>query len=212
MAAEPEAGPAPFRPAKPVVIGLLGGVAAGKSTVAASFAAHGLRTIDADAIGRELSRDPEVLREVAASLGPAAVRDGQLDRQALGARVFRDPAARGRLEAILHPRIRARILGDLAAARERGDSVLLDVPLLLENGLIDQCDHVVFLHASQATREARAAARGWTPEELARREAAQAPLATKRARAAFVVDNDGDLATMERDVAALLAQLRRTTP
>lgn len=215
MPADPVAAPPPpppFRPRKPVVIGILGGIAAGKSAAAAAFAAHGLVRIDADAIGRELSRDPGVLAAVAASLGPAAVRDGEIDRRTVADLVFRDPSARARLEAILHPRIRARILADLAAAVAAGHSVLLDVPLLLENGLIEHCDHVAFLHASTATREARARSRGWHAGELARREATQAPLATKRARAGFVIDNDGDLAIMQRDVAAMLDRLRSTTP
>lgn len=201
-----------FRPANPVVIGLLGGIASGKSAVAQRFAEHGLCAIDADGIGQAVSRDPAVLAEVAAALGPGTVRDGALDRPVLAALVFRDAAARQRLEAILHPRIRAQVLADLAAAKLRGESVLLDVPLLLENGLIEQCDHVVFVRAELTTRLARAAARGWSPEELARREAVQAPLAQKRARARFVVDNDGDLATMRGDVAAVLAALRQPSP
>ncbi len=194
----------PFRPAVPVVLGLLGGVAAGKSTVAATFAAYGLCRIDADEVARTVSSEAPVLQSIAAAFGPAVVRGGALDRPAMAAVVFRDPAARARLEAILHPPIRARILAGLAAAKARGDSVLLDVPLLLENGLIAECDHVVFVHAADATRRARAAARGWSPDELARREAAQAPLAEKRRRAAFTVDNDADLATMRAAVAAVL--------
>lgn len=200
--------PAPFRPVPPLVLGLLGGIAAGKSTVAAAFAAHGLVHLDADAVARDASRAPDVLARIAAGFGPQFVRDGALDRAAMGALVFRDAAARRRLEAILHPVVRARLLADLAAAKARGESVLLDVPLLLENGLIDQCDHVVFVHASDATRAARAAARGWSAGELAAREAAQAPLDEKRARAGFTVDNDGDLATMRAQVAAVLDALR----
>lgn len=203
---------APFRPARPLVVGVLGGIAAGKSTVAQAFAAHGLVHLDADAVARAVSAEPDVLAEVVRRLGPTAVRAGQLDRQALGERVFRDPAARQELEAILHPRIRARLLADLATAKARGDSVLLDVPLLLENGLIAECDHVVFLDAAPATREARAAARGWPPGELERREAAQAPLAEKRARARFVLDTNGDLAALRGGVAAILDQLRTTAP
>jgi dephospho-CoA kinase len=207
MPGDPRAAPPParlFRPAAPVVLGLVGGVAAGKSTVAAAFGAHGLCRIDADEVARAVSSEAPVLQAIAEAFGAGVVRGGALDRAALAAVVFRDPAARARLEAILHPPIRARILAALAAAKARGDSVLLDVPLLLENGLIAECDHVVFVHAADATRCARAAARGWSPEELARREAAQAPLAEKRRHAAFTVDNDADLATMRTAVAAVL--------
>jgi dephospho-CoA kinase len=211
-AADSAAAPAPFRPAPPVVLGVLGGIAAGKSAVAARFAAHGLCHVDADQIARAVSAEPEVLAAVASAFGPTAVRDGQLDRQALGARVFRDETARRTLEGILHPRIRAQVLAAVAAAVGRGDSVLLDVPLLLENGLIDACDATIFLDASLATRRARAAARGWPDGELERREAAQAPLAHKRARARFVVDTDGDLPAMHGSVAAVLDQLRQERP
>ena len=204
--------PAPFRPARPVVLGVVGGIAAGKSAVAQAFAAHGLAHLDADAVARLVSAEPAVVAEVARALGPTAVRAGQLDRQALGDRVFRDPAARQALEAILHPRIRARLLADLDAATARGESALLDVPLLLENGLIEQCDHVVFLDVPLAVRQARAAARGWPPGELERREAAQAPLASKRARARFVLDTSGDLAALRAGVAAILDQLRQAAP
>lgn len=210
MPAIPDAGgaePAPFRPRTPVVIGLLGGIAAGKSAVARLFAAHGLQVVDADGEARQVAAEPAVLDEVARQLGPGLVVDGKLDRAAAGALVFRDPAARSRLEAIFHPRIRARVLQALDAARAAGRSVLLDAPLLLEGGLIAWCDHVVFVDAAAPVRAARAAARGWAAGELARREAAQAPLADKRARAGFVVQNDGDLAASAAQVAALLGQL-----
>ncbi len=204
--------PAPFRPAPPVVIGIVGGIAAGKSAVAAAFATHGLQHVDADAHAREAAGQPEVLAELQAAFGPGVVGPTGLDRAAMAARVFADPAARAQLEAILHPRIRARILAAIDAARSAGQSVLLDAPLLLEGGLVAFCDRVVFVHAAEATRSRRAARRGWAPEELARREAAQAPLAQKRARADFVVDNDGELATMQQQVAAILDRLRPGSP
>lgn len=200
-------GPAPFRPATPVVIGIVGGIAAGKSAVAERFALHGLWPVDADRIARATSDLPEVLAEVAVAFGPAAVAGGRLDRAALATRVFADPAARARLEAILHPRIRATIRQELDAARAAGHSVLLDVPLLFENGLFALCDHVVFVDAPEPVRQARATTRGWADGELARREQAQLPLAEKRARAGFVVDNGGDRAAMAAQVAAILQQL-----
>ncbi len=201
---------APFRPRRPVVIGLLGGVASGKSTVARAFAAHGLRHIDADAEARRVTADPAVLAEVAGAFGRGVLSpDGTIDRQAMAALVFGDAAARARLEAITHPRIRQAILAALAAARTAGESVLLDVPLLLENGLIEACDVVVFVHASEATRQARAAARGWQPGELARREAAQESLASKRARATYQIDNDGPLEMTGTQVREILRHLER---
>ena len=210
MTADPEGPPAaavPFRPRSPVVIGIVGGIAAGKSAVAERFAAHGLCHVDADRHARAVSQRKDVLAEVAAAFGPAVVQGGSLDRAAMAALVFRDPSARTRLEAILHPRIRQDILAELAAAKAAGQSALLDVPLLYENGLFEHCDHVVFVDAPDAVRQARAKSRGWADGELARREQAQLPLADKRARADFVIDNGGDRATMAAQVASLLRQL-----
>lgn len=204
----PVEGPAAFRPPNPVVIGLLGGIAAGKSAVAGLFAAHGLVTVDADRLARAASEDPAALQEIGAAFGPGLVAGGRLDRAAMADLVFADPANKRRLEAILHPRIRARILAELDAARAAGRSVLLDAPLLLEGGLIDFCDRVVFVAADEATRKRRAAARGWDDRELARREAAQASLAEKMARADRTIHNDGDLPETARQVAAFLAELQ----
>ncbi len=205
--------PAPaFRPRTPVVIGILGGIAAGKSAVAGIFASHGLRHLDADQEARAVATEPTVQRALTAAFGPQVLADGDLDRRALAALVFRDATARTKLEAILHPRIRARILAQLAECRQRGDSVLLDAPLLLEGGLIAWCDHVVFVDASPAVRAARASARGWSPGELAQREAAQAPLAEKRARAGYCIHNDGDLDETARQVAALLHEWAARSP
>jgi dephospho-CoA kinase len=197
----------PFRPATPVVIGLVGGIAAGKSTVAGLFADRGLRHVDADAHARAATAEAGVLRELAAAFGPGVVAGGNLDRAALAAVVFADPGARQRLEAILHPRIRAGILAALAAARAAGESVLLDAPLLLETGLVGFCDAVVFVDCPDAERRRRAAARGWPAGEFERREQAQVPLADKRARATHRVDNGGDLAATNREVSAVLAEL-----
>ncbi len=197
----------PFQPRNPVVIGILGGVAAGKSTVAALFAARGLRHVDADALARAVARDPAVRAAVAAAFGPGAVTSDGFDRAALAATVFADPTARQRLESILHPPIRARIVAALQAARAAGASVLLDAPLLLETGLAELCDEVVFVDADTAVRRARAAARGWPVGELERREAAQADLTAKRARATRYIDNSRDLDATSRQVDALLAAL-----
>ena len=207
----PAGGATLFRPATPLVIGLLGGIAAGKSTVARLFAERGLQHVDADAHARAVAEEPGIVREIARRW-PSVVAAGTagrqtVDRSALARIVFADPRQKGELEALLHPTIRARLLADVEAARARGTSVLLDVPLLLENGMIDLCDHVVFVHAADAVRARRAAERGWSSDELARREAAQAALADKAARASHRIDNDGDLDETRRQVEALLASL-----
>jgi len=199
--------PRPFRPAKPVVIGLTGGVAAGKSTVAGLFGAHDLVVIDADAHARAVATDPTVLAAVGAEFGAETVAGGKFDRAALARIVFADPAARQRLEAILHPPIRARILAELDAARAGGSSVVLDAPLLLETGLVEFCDHTVHVEAAAAVRRQRAAARGWDEGEFERREAAQTPLAVKKARAMHTIHSDGELEDTARDVAHALDRL-----
>ena len=198
-----------FRPAKPVVIGILGGVAAGKSTVAGMFAAHGLCHVDADAHSRRATEEPAVLAQLA-GLWPQVVADGKLDRAALARIVFADTVARKELEVLLHPVIRRNLLAEIAAAKAQGASVLLDAPLLLEGGLIDVCDHVVFVEADAATRARRAAARGWAADELARREAAQASLQEKLRRAHHRIDNGGDQEATRAQVAALLQRLSPT--
>lgn len=194
-----------FRPVPPAVIGILGGIASGKSAVAAAFAAHGLVHLDADRIAREVTARPDVVQAIAQALGAEVVAaDGSLDRAKVAARVFQDSEARRELEALTHPPVRRAILDALAAAEANGDSVLLDVPLLLERGLIEECDAVAFVHASEATRRARAASRGWAPDELDRRERAQASLDEKRARADVTIDNDGPLEATRQQVAEFL--------
>lgn len=197
-----------FRPAKPLVIGLCGGIAAGKSAVAAAFSARGLCHVDADRLAREVAARPDILAAMVHQFGAQILTAaGTLDRKSLAQLVFGDPLARRQLEAITHPPVRAAIRKELEAATGAGTSVLLDIPLLLESGWVPACDHVVFVHASDAVRAARAATRGWDERELARREAAQASLAEKRACARFVIDNNGTREAMAQQVDAILRQL-----
>lgn len=190
-----------------VVIGLVGGVAAGKSTVAAMFGEAGLLVLDADQKAHAVVRIPTVRQQLVARFPEVFGPDGELQRQKLADLVFRDEAARRDLEAITHPAIRAELEAELAAALAAGRSVVLDVPLLLERGLIDRCDHVVFVAAGEATRLERARARGWDAEELRAREASQATLAQKQGRSSFTVTNDGDLSRTRRQVEGILRSL-----
>ncbi len=206
--------PDPFRPDPPLVIGLRGGVASGKSAVAGLFAARGLLVVDADRLAREAVERPEVRDALAARFGKGVLAaGGGIRREELARLVFGDPQARKDLEAITHPVIREAILAQTAAAKASGQSVVWDVPLLLEGGLIERCDVVVFVEADVAVRQERACRRGWDEGELARREAAQAPLAVKKARAVFTILNDVPLTDTARQVDALLQDLgRRSGP
>ncbi|MHC4512559.1 MAG: dephospho-CoA kinase [Planctomycetota bacterium] len=198
----------PPKPAPPVVIGLLGGVAAGKSTVAAMFKEAGLLVLDADQKAHAVVRIAAVKDRLVQRFGPDLFGpDGELRRKRLADLVFGDEKARRDLEAITHPAIRAELEKELDEARAQGLSVVLDVPLLLEGGLIDRCDHAVFVAAGEDTRLARALARGWDRQELSRREASQATLEQKQARCGLRVDNDGDLVKTRQQVNQVLRQL-----
>lgn len=196
-----------------VVFGVLGGVAAGKTTVAARLAGPIGLVLSADELARKALDAPSVLAQLAEALGPEAIGpDGRADRAFLARRVFTREQDRMRLEGWIHPIVRARILEDLEQARERGvPRVVLDVALLLENeaqhGLASLCDHLVWVEVDPEERERRAIhSRGWKPGEVARRESVQMPLGEKRARADFVVRNEGTLEELNAAVDAILKE------
>lgn len=201
----------------PLVIGVLGGIASGKSLVARLLAGSGGAVVDADAAAREVLGSPELRERIREHFGPAALRpDGTPDREVLARRVFADPEARARLESWIHPPVRARIHALVREARGAGRTpIVLDVPLLLENDaehhLAELCDALVFVDSDPGERDRRAQAqRGWPEGEVLRREAAQTPLSEKRARAHHVIHNRGDLEQLERSVRDVLAALEAT--
>ncbi len=190
------------------ILGLLGAVAAGKSHVARRLAAlAGARVLEADALAHEALEAAAADGRLAGALGPAALRpDGRPDRAALRARAQADPAVLQALEGLTHPFVRARVAEAAAAVREgRGPALLvLDVPLLLETGLDALCDELWLVEADEALRRARAGARGLSPAELARWEAAQAPASEKRRRATRVIRNDVPEDALDRQLTAAL--------
>lgn len=193
-------------------VGLTGGIGSGKSEVARLLAAHGALVIDSDALARAVVAPgtPGLAAVVAAFgeeyLGP----DGALDRPRLAALVFADPAARERLNAIVHPLVGAAAAEILATAPP--DAVVVhDVPLLLEAGMAGAFDVVVVVDAPRETQLDRVQRRrGMTREDAEARIAAQASREERLAVADHVVRNDGSLAELEERVAALWEQLRVT--
>ena len=195
-------------------VALTGNIAAGKSAVAELFGAWGATLIDADRLAREAQAPGTTgLRAIAERLGQDLVgADGALDRAALRRRVMADPAALAELNRIVHPEVFRRRRALEAEARRRGDRIVVsDIPLLFEVADPAAFDVVVLVDAPEAVRRARLITeRGLSALEADRMLAAQVPSGPKRERSTFVIDNDGDLATLEaraREVwTALLAR------
>ena len=188
-------------------IGLTGGIGSGKSTAAARFAELGALVIDADALAREVVEPgTDGLAAVVAEFGEQVLdADGRLDRPALARLVFGDEAARGRLNAIVHPRVRTRAAGLIAAAPP-GTVVVQDVPLLVETEQAGAYDLVVVVEAPEQRRVQRLAAdRGMSAEDVRARMASQATDEQRRAVADVVLVNDGTPDDLRAKVDALWA-------
>ncbi len=188
-----------------LMVGLTGGIGAGKSVVAQRLAEHGAVVIDADRLARDaVAAGTEGLAEVLAAFGPHVLApDGNLDRAAMSRLVFADPQARRRLESIIHPRVRAETARIIDSAPP--DAVVVnDVPLLVEAGLARAYDLVIVVLADEATRVRRLAAdRGMGEDEAYARIRAQASDAERRAVADAVIVNDGSLADLLAQVDAV---------
>ncbi|HEX2836691.1 MAG TPA: dephospho-CoA kinase [Phycisphaerales bacterium] len=193
------------------VIGLVGGIGAGKSTVAQVFAHLGCLVIDADRDAREALFREDVVKELVSWWGDGILGpDGKPDRARIAEIVFKDPSQRTRLEGLVHPIVKSDRLLTIARARQEGrPAVIIDAPLLFEAGSDKDCDAVVFVDAPPEQRLARVRARGWSSEELARREAAQLPLSDKRARSAVVIENTGSLESLQTLARAALTKIRQ---
>jgi dephospho-CoA kinase len=197
-----------------LLVGLTGGIATGKSTVSETLRRLGCVVIDADQLARDVVVPGEsALAEVAREFGDVLTPDGALDRKKLAAVVFADPARRRRLEAILHPAIRARFDARLAALAGEGFAgiVVFDAPVMIESGGYKHMDRLIVVATDEATQRARLVARDGDAADGERRIASQMPLAEKVALADYVIDNSGDRAATEartREVhRALLADL-----
>jgi len=191
-------------------VGLTGGVASGKSTVSAILDELGAVVIDADVLAREVvARGTDGLREVVAAFGPDVLTDdGELDRPAMGTIVFADPEKRRVLEAIIHPRVRAR--GAEIEATAGPDSVVVhDIPLLAETGQAEAFDAVIVVDVPTDLQvERMVELRGMTREDAEARVAAQASREERLAIATHVIDNTGTLEDLRRRVTEVYRELR----
>jgi dephospho-CoA kinase len=196
-----------------LVVGLTGGIGAGKTAVARALEAHGAFVSDSDKSAKELLTTPQVRDTLVAWWGPEILgADGQTDRAAIAKLVFSDEAKRKRLERLIHPLLHERRSAERTNAQlNRVPFFVIDAPLLIEAGLDKECDAVVFVDAPRPIRLARVQTkRGWDEAELARREAAQLTLEEKRAQARHIVINDGDAKALHQQVAALVEKLKIT--
>ena len=190
------------------IIGLIGRIGAGKSTVAERFAVHGAHVIDADRIAHEVLEEGDVVGQIVDRFGVDVLdADGRIRRRAVADRVFGPTPDHARalewLEALVHPRVRSRIEAQLAAlalqAREDGHDtvVVLDVPLLVQAGWADRCDRLVEVSCSEEIRRQRLAARHWGLAEQEAREAAwnrKYAAVGRPSEKMLTVDASGDLA------------------
>jgi dephospho-CoA kinase len=193
------------------VIGLLGGIGAGKSTVAAELARLGCAVIDADAIGHDLLADEQVKRDLRALWGEGVfLADGQVDRRAVGKLVFENPAALAALNAVMHPRMRRRMVDRISRwqADPACPAVVLDAALLLETDWHELCTTFVFVSAAAEQRAQRVArSRGWERDAWERREKSQKSLDFKRGRAEYVVDGGSSLPYLRDQVRRLFHRI-----
>jgi len=195
------------------VFGLTGGLASGKSTVAARLRALGVPVVDADQLAREVvAPGTPGLAAVVEAFGPSVLLpDGSLDRAQVAARVFSDASLRRRLNAIVHPRIAEASAARMADLAARGEALACyEAALLVENGLADAFRPLVVVAVAEDVQVARAMARDHATEEQARsRIAAQLPLATKVATADYVIDNGGTREETERRTDEVLGEIRK---
>ena len=194
------------------LLGLTGGIGMGKSTAARFLRERGAQVVDTDELARQLVEPGQpALSEIQAAFGRnLAAPGGQLRRDALAQIVFADPAARKKLETILHPRIQERWLAQIETwRRENRPLAVAVIPLLFETKTESHFDKTVCVACSAAQQYQRLLERGWTPEQIQPRIAAQMPVGDKIARSDFVVWTDGDLQIHAQQIGRILAGLSR---
>jgi dephospho-CoA kinase len=194
-------------------IGLTGNIASGKSEIAKMLADRGATVIDADLLAREaVQPETQALKDIVKRWGKDVLKkDGSLDRAALRQIVFADQSELDALNRIVHPGVTRLRDREIALARERGDPIVICViPLLFERNIVDEFDAIVLVDAPRPLRlERMVATRGMEATDAMNMIASQMPAELKRARADYVIENNGSLQDLERDVDALWSSLQR---
>lgn len=188
------------------ILGLIGGIACGKSAVAAGLARRGAVVFNADQLAHQAIQGPDVRDSIVGRWGGGILdADGRVSRPAVAKIVFaKSPnaaAERQFLEQLVHPGIRRRIEAGIRQLPDAAiPAVVIDAALLLEAGWSEVCSMIVFVDCPRDERVQRALSRGWSAEEFARREAAQAPIEEKRRAASYVIDNSGTLDELDAQI------------
>ncbi|HXE43165.1 MAG TPA: dephospho-CoA kinase [Candidatus Baltobacteraceae bacterium] len=190
--------------------GLTGGVGMGKSTTAQFLRELGAHVVDTDEIARELVQPTQpALEEIKKTFGGEIISpDGQLRRDELAKIVFADPAARRKLETILHPKIRERWLAQIENWRKENAALaVVVIPLLFETQAESRFDKIICVACSPNAQRERLLARSWSPEQIRQRIAAQMPVEEKIARSHFVIWTEGDLQNHSQQLGRILSAL-----
>jgi dephospho-CoA kinase len=192
--------------ARPLTIGLTGGIAAGKSEALAAFGRLGAQTISSDAVVHELLETEPLLSRLIEHWGVEVAPGGEVDRNWIGSLVFADPEELKWLESQIHPLVGERIGAWLTSLPEGADVAVVEVPLLFESGMEEVFDTTVAVIASDRIRRERATGRGHALVD--EREARQLAQDEKATRAEHVIENDGSVEDLERELSALVEKLR----
>jgi dephospho-CoA kinase len=211
---------------KPIVIGIVGGVASGKSTLTRLFEKKGARIVSADQIGHDVLCQPDVIEQLRTLFGDCILCDTNLetsvnpsiDRKKLALLVFgktdEKNRSRHQLESVVHPRIRQIAKDQLTQWKDTPGIawIVLDAPLLIEGGWVPYCDRMIFVDTPEKLRREWALARGWTEDEWKERESAQRSLEEKRSLASEVIVNSGSLAELEEQLDQLCSKFSQRSP
>ncbi|MFZ9099926.1 MAG: dephospho-CoA kinase [Candidatus Planktophila sp.] len=183
-----------------LVVGLTGGIGAGKSTVAQYFAELGALVIDADQLARmAIERGTDGFADVMLRFGDDVIANGDIDRKKLAEIVFSDPKARKDLEAIIHPRVQA-LFAEAVADLNSDDILIYEIPLLVETGAAAKFDYIITVESDLEIRKARLLKKGLYISQIEKRIASQASPEAREAIADAVIRNDGDEDALLRQV------------